>query len=160
MRSSRSVTGLWVRPSDGAADAEKKARVSPWGEREPGGVDASTPGMWAWSLGLKHWLDPLIQFSIAAKSLLVDLVHLGIGLDGVGHGGGEMVENLGSHQLVHGSLAGGGEAVVAHLEPRHGPRRGETILLGAREEHVHLFESGTGRRLASRAARGRVPVVA
>ncbi len=71
-----------------------------------------------------------------------------------------MVENLGSHQLVHGSLAGGGDAVVAHLDPRHGPRRGETILLGAREEHVHLFEAGTGRRLASRAARGRVPVVA
>ena len=71
-----------------------------------------------------------------------------------------MVENLGSHQLVHGSLAGGGDAVVAHLDPRHRPRRGETILLGAREEHVHLFEAGTGRRLASRAARGRVPVVA
>lgn len=72
-----------------------------------------------------------------------------------------LVENLGSHLLVHATLHGGGEeAVVAHLAPQGGLRRGEIVLLGARAEHVHLFETGTGRRLHAGAARRRVPVVA
>lgn len=59
-----------------------------------------------------------------------------------------MVENLGSHLLVHAELAAHTVApVVAKLDVDAGVRRGDRVVLGARDLHVHLFDSATGRRL-------------
>ncbi len=70
-----------------------------------------------------------------------------------------MVENLGSHLLVHASLPPPAEhAIVAHLEPGVPLRRGEEITLGAQESNVHLFDGLSGRRLGGHEARERVAV--
>ncbi len=72
-----------------------------------------------------------------------------------------MVEHLGSHQLVHATLRGNeAESVVAQLDPKDGPLRGETILLGASAEHLHLFDPGTGKRLQDCEARQLIKVLA
>ncbi|MDA8290656.1 MAG: ABC transporter ATP-binding protein [Actinomycetota bacterium] len=69
-----------------------------------------------------------------------------------------VVENLGSHLLVHGALCADAAArVVAKLEVGCGVRRGDRITLGAREEHVHLFDAETSARLG-RTGRERVAV--
>jgi sn-glycerol 3-phosphate transport system ATP-binding protein len=60
----------------------------------------------------------------------------------------ELVEMLGAERLVHGRL---GSAMftlrVSSTEPA--PRLGERLLLAASPEHLHWFDSGSGRRVES-----------
>jgi multiple sugar transport system ATP-binding protein len=59
-----------------------------------------------------------------------------------------VVENLGSHLLVHAALTSDTTSVVvAKLDVASEVRRGDQIVLGAREDRVHLFDTGTTRRL-------------
>lgn len=59
-----------------------------------------------------------------------------------------MVENLGSHLLVHAVLSSDPESpVLAHVGTNVSLHRGQSILLGARTEHVNTFDSATGQRM-------------
>ena len=71
----------------------------------------------------------------------------------------EVVENLGSHVLVHAraQLSGQG-SLVAKLETSAGLRRGDRVSFGAPAGQVHLFDAATGRRLGHRLARERTSV--
>ncbi len=72
-----------------------------------------------------------------------------------------VVENLGSHLLVHAALASEpGSAVVVKLDVGSGVRRGDRIELGAREDHVHLFDLETTRRLEPAGRGGAAVLVA
>ncbi len=73
----------------------------------------------------------------------------------------EMVEQLGSHLLVHAALASeDGGSVVAQLDPKCSLRRGEEILLGAPPEAVHLFDAESGLRVSNPDCRDRATVTA
>jgi ABC-type sugar transport system ATPase subunit len=68
----------------------------------------------------------------------------------------QAVENLGSHLLVHAHLADTTKAgVIAKLDPAVAVRAGDTIALGAKTRHVHLFDTGTGDRFEPAAWRPR-----
>jgi multiple sugar transport system ATP-binding protein len=59
-----------------------------------------------------------------------------------------VVENLGSHLLVHAALSSDpASVVVAKLDVGAGVRRGDQIELGARKDRVHLFDPRTTKRL-------------
>lgn len=59
----------------------------------------------------------------------------------------DMVEHLGSHLLVHASLATDPDSsVLAHVATNVSLQRGESIILGARVEHVNIFDTTTGQR--------------
>jgi ABC-type sugar transport system ATPase subunit len=71
----------------------------------------------------------------------------------------EVVENLGSHVLVHAKVQSSGQgSLVAKLEASAGLRRGDRVAFGAQAEHVHLFDARTGERLGHRLARERTSV--
>ena len=66
----------------------------------------------------------------------------------------EVVENLGSHVLVHAKVQSSGQgSLVAKLETSAGLRRGDRVAFGAPAGHVHLFDARTGERLGHRLAR-------
>ena len=61
-----------------------------------------------------------------------------------------VVEALGSEAFVYGTLAGegGGREVVARVNPRRPPRKGETLRLVPTVGEVHVFDVQTGERLS------------
>jgi multiple sugar transport system ATP-binding protein len=62
-----------------------------------------------------------------------------------------VVEALGSDAFAYGTIAGdeGGQIVVARVDPRRPPRKGETVHLMPTTEEVYLFDLETGKRLIS-----------
>ena len=71
----------------------------------------------------------------------------------------QVVENLGSHLLLHGAMIDQARAdVVAKLEPQFDVGRGDTISFGARAEHVHVFDAESGARIDDAVHRGGTPL--
>jgi multiple sugar transport system ATP-binding protein len=62
-----------------------------------------------------------------------------------------VVEALGSDAYVYGTVAGdgGGQNVVARVDPRRPPRKGETLRLVPTADEVYVFDLRTGERLSS-----------
>ena len=59
-----------------------------------------------------------------------------------------VVENLGSHLLVHAALTSDpASVVVAKLDVASEVGRGDQVVLGAQEDRVHLFDATTTKRL-------------
>jgi multiple sugar transport system ATP-binding protein len=64
----------------------------------------------------------------------------------------EIVEELGSDAYLYGRLNGNGNGdvrsdVVARIDPRAIPRRGETITMRVDPDDLHLFSTATGERV-------------
>ncbi|MFI7586639.1 ABC transporter ATP-binding protein [Spongisporangium articulatum] len=61
----------------------------------------------------------------------------------------ELVEVLGADAYVHGTLASEGSdlPIIARVDGRRPPEKGETVHFLAKEGHVHLFNNETGLRL-------------
>jgi multiple sugar transport system ATP-binding protein len=61
-----------------------------------------------------------------------------------------VVEALGSEAFVYGTIAGegGGREVVARVNPRRPPRKGDTLRLVPTVGEVHVFDVQTGERLS------------
>jgi multiple sugar transport system ATP-binding protein len=61
----------------------------------------------------------------------------------------ELVEVLGADAYVHGTLKSEGNAltIIARVDGRRPPEKGDTINLRAKEGHVHLFDTESGLRL-------------
>jgi multiple sugar transport system ATP-binding protein len=61
----------------------------------------------------------------------------------------ELVEVLGADAYVHGMLASEGSdlPIIARVDGRRPPMKGETVQLTAKEGHVHLFSPDSGLRL-------------
>jgi sn-glycerol 3-phosphate transport system ATP-binding protein len=59
----------------------------------------------------------------------------------------ELVEMLGAERLVHGKL-GGAAFTLRMASTETPPRVGEQLMMAATPEHLHWFDSGTGKRLA------------
>ena len=62
----------------------------------------------------------------------------------------EVVEELGADAYVFciAEVGGAPTKLVARVEARHRPSRGESISLRPRAEEAHLFDALTGERLA------------
>jgi multiple sugar transport system ATP-binding protein len=63
----------------------------------------------------------------------------------------ELVEELGSDAFLHGSVQddeGSNNLVVARVDPKAPPEKGETIYLAPTPEHLHWFDTVTGERVA------------
>jgi multiple sugar transport system ATP-binding protein len=62
----------------------------------------------------------------------------------------DVVEELGADAYVYGTtnFGGGDHDIIARVDGRRPPRKGETIHLSPKRGHVHLFATGDGRRLA------------
>ncbi len=85
------------------------------------------------------------------------LVGASTGLDKGAVSGGvdvvvELVEALGSDAFVHASVAGSGpgdgDLLVARVDPKNPPKRGETVSLAPADvEQLHWFDGDTGLRL-------------
>ncbi|MCU1589333.1 MAG: transporter related [Frankiales bacterium] len=64
----------------------------------------------------------------------------------------ELVEELGSDAFLHGSVqddAGSKDLLVARVNPKTPPAKGETIYLAPAPEHVLWFDPATGERVAT-----------
>ncbi len=65
----------------------------------------------------------------------------------------ELVEELGSDAFVHASIAGKNpsdtDMLVARVDPRSPPRKGETVNLVPRPENLHWFDAANGARVAA-----------
>ncbi len=73
----------------------------------------------------------------------------------------ELVEDLGSHVLVHGTLGShDGQRVVAKLDAASVVDRGARLRLRAAPERVHAFDALSGSRLGTFAGSARVAVTA
>jgi multiple sugar transport system ATP-binding protein len=64
----------------------------------------------------------------------------------------DIVEELGADAYLYGSLEGHGNGdlssdVVARIDPRDIPPRGERVTMSVRPEDLHLFAIGTGERV-------------
>ncbi len=66
----------------------------------------------------------------------------------------DVVEELGSDAFIYGSFAGDpagaistGHDVVARVDPRTSPAKGDTLHLRVRRGELHLFDAQTGERL-------------
>ncbi|MDA8319808.1 MAG: ATP-binding cassette domain-containing protein [Actinomycetota bacterium] len=60
----------------------------------------------------------------------------------------DILERLGSHLLVHGSLSTG-QTVIARLDAQAAVRQGEQIVLTARTADTHFFDPDSGDRLVT-----------
>jgi multiple sugar transport system ATP-binding protein len=63
----------------------------------------------------------------------------------------ELVEELGSDAFLHGSVqddVGSHNLVVARVDPKAPPEKGETIYLAPTPEHMHWFDTESGERVA------------
>jgi multiple sugar transport system ATP-binding protein len=61
-----------------------------------------------------------------------------------------MVEPLGHEAIVHGRIGSSGStAVTARVATAHPPEAGAALVLYADAATIHLFDAGTGRRLAA-----------
>jgi multiple sugar transport system ATP-binding protein len=104
------------------------------------------------------WTMPLPRNAVSALSS--GDVSVGVrpeDLEVVGTGEGipvtvEVVEELGSDAFLHGSIAGAGAdadhpaLIVARVNPKNPPEKGETISLVPRQ-NLHFFDSATGARV-------------
>jgi multiple sugar transport system ATP-binding protein len=64
----------------------------------------------------------------------------------------ELVEELGSDAFLHGSVqddAGSKDLIVARVNPKSPPEKGETIYLAPSPEHILWFDPATGQRVAA-----------
>jgi multiple sugar transport system ATP-binding protein len=64
----------------------------------------------------------------------------------------ELVEELGSDAFLHGSVQddrGSKDLLVARVNPKAPPEKGETIYLAPSPEHVLWFDPATGARVAA-----------
>jgi len=63
----------------------------------------------------------------------------------------ELVEVLGADAYLHGTLKSEGEdlPVIARVDGRRPPEKGQTVHLQAKEGHTHLFNSESGDRLGA-----------
>jgi sn-glycerol 3-phosphate transport system ATP-binding protein len=62
----------------------------------------------------------------------------------------DVVEPMGHEVIVHGRLAGdAGTALIARLDARDEPRPGDVLELTFQPDDLHLFDPGSGNRLAS-----------
>ena len=61
----------------------------------------------------------------------------------------ELVEELGSDAFLHGSVTGGsvGDMLVARVDPRNPPRKGEKVTLAPSPDQLHWFDASTGERV-------------
>ena len=110
------------------------------------------------SVHFGSWQMPLPRE--AAQGLTSKNVTVGVrpeDLQLVGDGAGipvtvELVEELGSDAFLHGSIAGaGGDAdhpsmIVARVNPRNPPAKGEAINLAPSQDNLHFFDTATGHR--------------
>ena len=61
-----------------------------------------------------------------------------------------LAEPLGANTLLHGSLAGSGQALTASLSGIHRlPSSDQTVKLSVAAENIHLFDRTSGRRIDS-----------
>jgi multiple sugar transport system ATP-binding protein len=62
-----------------------------------------------------------------------------------------LVEELGSDAFVHAGVQQGGDEVVlvARVDPRHPPAKGERVRLAPSGGGVHAFDSASGERLTA-----------
>jgi len=68
-----------------------------------------------------------------------------------------VVEELGSDAFLYGSLVDSatvdqvqgtdGDGIVARVNPKNPPRKGERVRLSVREGELHAFSTSTGLRL-------------
>jgi multiple sugar transport system ATP-binding protein len=65
-----------------------------------------------------------------------------------------VIEALGSDAYVYGTLVsdGGGKQVVARVNPRRPPRKGDVLRLVPTADEVHIFDFETGERVVPAAA--------
>jgi multiple sugar transport system ATP-binding protein len=65
-----------------------------------------------------------------------------------------VIEALGSDAYVYGTLVsdGGGQLVVARVNPRRPPHKGDMVRLVPTAEEVHVFDFQTGERVIPAAA--------
>jgi multiple sugar transport system ATP-binding protein len=75
-------------------------------------------------------------------------------MQAVGEGGGlatevEVVEELGADAYVYGSteIDGDRKAIIARVDGRTPPAKGEILHLAPREGHLHLFAGDSGERI-------------
>ncbi|MCW2499712.1 MAG: sugar transporter ATP-binding protein [Frankiales bacterium] len=63
----------------------------------------------------------------------------------------ELVEELGSDAFLHASVRGsnGTQLLVARVDPKHPPMKGEDVTLAPRTEHIHWFDTVTGARVSA-----------
>jgi multiple sugar transport system ATP-binding protein len=63
----------------------------------------------------------------------------------------ELVEELGSDAFLHASVQGsdGTQVLVARVDPRHPPKKGEDVSLAPKGENVHWFNTATGSRISA-----------
>jgi multiple sugar transport system ATP-binding protein len=63
----------------------------------------------------------------------------------------ELVEELGSDAFLHGSVTGGtaGDLLVARVDPKHPPRKGDAVTLAPSPEQLHWFDIGSGARVSA-----------
>jgi multiple sugar transport system ATP-binding protein len=63
----------------------------------------------------------------------------------------ELVEELGSDAFVHASVRGsdGKQVLVARVDPRHPPQKGEDVWLAPATENLHWFDTATGARISA-----------
>jgi multiple sugar transport system ATP-binding protein len=61
----------------------------------------------------------------------------------------DLIEELGADAYIHGRVTGDDDSIiVARTDGRHPPIKGTVIHLSPRADHVHLFDTTTGARLA------------
>ncbi len=60
----------------------------------------------------------------------------------------DVVEELGADAYVYGQLEGGSDRpIIARVDGRRPPMKGETLRFAPKSDHVHIFDAGTGLRL-------------
>ena len=61
----------------------------------------------------------------------------------------DVVEELGADAYIYGTTdaAHGSAAIIARVDGRRPPEKGQTVYLAPNHDHVHLFSKETGRRL-------------
>ncbi len=63
----------------------------------------------------------------------------------------ELVEELGSDAYLHASVRGsdGTQLLVARVDPKHPPLKGEAVSLAPTTDHLHWFDTSTGSRVSA-----------
>jgi multiple sugar transport system ATP-binding protein len=63
----------------------------------------------------------------------------------------EVVEELGSDAFLHASVRGddGTQLLVARVDPKNPPAKGEEVSLAPTTDHLHWFDSATGERVSA-----------
>ena len=63
----------------------------------------------------------------------------------------ELVEELGSDAFVHASVRGsdGAQLLVARVDPKNPPKKGEDVSLAPTTDHLHWFNTSSGMRISA-----------